>query len=281
MTDQTLHITVVRPYRTTEELLAAELWAISDRTMILVGAPPQIEGTSVRFDLALSDGQVLVRAEGTVIKYYAGHGNRPAGLAIRVNVLDEGGRMLIGRANAMRGQSVPPDGLAWSQTPSPPSTGGSASKGVEPVPPTDGWPTPRSAPLARSASVVPAARRVPSSRSPVTDPMGVASAAAPSSARTSVPATTEPRPPDSRSTTPTSSPPTRRSSIPGPATVPLASTGKTDAAPAEAGPPPPASARHNPPPASERSVGGPNPPSRTPAEIGRLAALQRLRERRK
>jgi hypothetical protein len=255
MTDQTLRITVVRPYRTVEELLVAELWAISDRTMILVGAAPHAEGASLQFVLTLNDAQVLMRGEGTVIKHYPARGHRPAGLAVRVNVLDEGGRVLTERANAIRAQGGSTDGIGWSQTPPPPPSTSDSTRTGDSLSPNGSWSTPRSPPLARSASVVPAAQRGPSIRSPDPIPPSTASTSAPSAASLGVTAPTQPP-----STTSTSAPSTAGLNVTAPTQPPTSGQVALE---------------------SEQSLVSTRLLDQSTEEISRLEALQRLRERRK
>ncbi len=149
---------VVRPYRTKEEFLASEAWAIAERSVVLVGAPAHPEGAEVTFELVLMDGTLLVGGDGVVAKCSAAHQNRQSAVAIRVQSFAPQSLDLIKHAEATQraqGSAV----ASWTSVPPPPVLAGESS----PLPSAR-------PPLARSASIVPAARRVSSVPPPPREP---------------------------------------------------------------------------------------------------------------
>lgn len=91
-------IHVVRPYSTEQDYLSAEAWSIDPRGMLLIGADPLPGDTAVLFDVALSDGQKPIRAEGRVVGLVAANGDRPGGLRVRFKRFGAATKAFIERA---------------------------------------------------------------------------------------------------------------------------------------------------------------------------------------
>lgn len=89
---------VVRPYSTEQDYLNAEAWSIDPRGMLLIGAEPLPGDTAVLFDVALSDGQKPIRAEGRVVGLVAANGDRPGGLRVRFKRFGAATKAFIERA---------------------------------------------------------------------------------------------------------------------------------------------------------------------------------------
>jgi hypothetical protein len=73
----------------------------------LIGAQPRAEGVVLRFELALSTGQVLVRGEGRVVGFKPGTEPGTGGLSLRVTRLDVRSKALVDKAAALREQRRP------------------------------------------------------------------------------------------------------------------------------------------------------------------------------
>jgi len=89
---------VVRPYSSEQDYLNAEAWSIDPRGMLLIGADPLPGDTAVLFDVALSDGQKPIRAEGRVVGLVAANGDRPGGLRVRFKRFGAATKAFIERA---------------------------------------------------------------------------------------------------------------------------------------------------------------------------------------
>ena len=89
---------VVRPYSSEQEYLAAEAWSIDAKGMLLVDAEALAPDTAVLFDVALSDGQKPIRAEGRVVKVVAASNERPGGLKVRFKRFGAATKAFIERA---------------------------------------------------------------------------------------------------------------------------------------------------------------------------------------
>jgi hypothetical protein len=100
-------IRITRPYATEEEFLDRELETLSRTGVTLIGAQPRAEGVVLRFELALSTGQVLIRGEGRVIGHKAGTQPGAGGLSVRFTRLDVRSKALIDKAAALRDQRRP------------------------------------------------------------------------------------------------------------------------------------------------------------------------------
>lgn len=89
---------VVRPYASEQEYLTAEAWSIDQRSMLLIGADPLPADSAILFDVALSDGQKPIRAEGRVVASVAASGDRPGGLKVRFKRFGAATKAFIERA---------------------------------------------------------------------------------------------------------------------------------------------------------------------------------------
>lgn len=118
MTPLTLH--VVRPYATEDEFLAAEAWTIDARGMVLLDQPNQEPETAVVFDVALTNGAKLIRAEGRVAGYLPASDDRPGGLRVRFRRFGAQTKLFIDRAIAAREQEL---AASLSSRPPPPAPG--------------------------------------------------------------------------------------------------------------------------------------------------------------
>jgi hypothetical protein len=89
---------VVRPYASEQEYLSAEAWSIDQRSMLLIDVEPLPADSAVLFDVALSDGQKPIRAEGRVVGSVAASGERPGGLKVRFKRFGAATKAFIERA---------------------------------------------------------------------------------------------------------------------------------------------------------------------------------------
>jgi len=89
---------VIRPYESEEEYLSAEAWTIDARGMLLVGEAELATDTAVVFDVALSNGNKVIRAEGRASGYLAPTQERPGGLRVRFRRFGAQTKAFIDRA---------------------------------------------------------------------------------------------------------------------------------------------------------------------------------------
>jgi hypothetical protein len=89
---------VLRPYESEQEYLRGEAWSIDARSMILIDVEALPPDTAVLFDIALSDGQKPIRAEGRVVGPVAAQGERPGGLKVRFKRFGAATKAFIERA---------------------------------------------------------------------------------------------------------------------------------------------------------------------------------------
>jgi hypothetical protein len=168
---------IVRPYATEDEFLAGELWTLDAKGALLVGQTPLDPGTLVRFDVVLSNGERVIRAEGKVVKYVEATAARPGGLRVRFTRFGGSTKAFIDRAVELRRAAPPP---ASAETPpAAPGTPELAAPPASPASPASATPPPRSAPAhsvpapapasapARAPSSAPAAEAVPVTQSSV------------------------------------------------------------------------------------------------------------------
>ncbi|MBX3181318.1 MAG: hypothetical protein KIT72_14430 [Polyangiaceae bacterium] len=94
-------IRTVRPYATEEEFLQAEGWTLSRRGVVLLDQRPQAVGARVRFEVRLSGGQSVMRAEGTVENFRAATDDAPSQLRIGFTRFDASTKALIASAEAL------------------------------------------------------------------------------------------------------------------------------------------------------------------------------------
>jgi hypothetical protein len=116
-------IRITRPYDSEDEYLANELEMTSKTSITLVGAQPRPQGVVLRFELALTGGQVLVRGEGRVVAFKPNVHRGVGGLTLRFTRIDARSKSFLDKATALREQrrpsSKPPTVLAESASPEP------------------------------------------------------------------------------------------------------------------------------------------------------------------
>ncbi len=91
-------IHVLRPYASEDEYLAHERFSIEAKTMLLIEQPALPANTAVVFDVALTNGQKPIRAEGKVIGYVPANGANPGGLRVRFKRYGAATKAFIDRA---------------------------------------------------------------------------------------------------------------------------------------------------------------------------------------
>lgn len=111
---------IVRPYASEQEYLDAEAWSIDAKSMLLIGADELPTETAVLFDVALSDGQKPIRAEGRVAGVVAPQGDRPGGMRVRFKRFGAATKAFIERAVQAKRVTTPerasqPQASAMSQ----------------------------------------------------------------------------------------------------------------------------------------------------------------------
>ncbi|HMJ15555.1 MAG TPA: hypothetical protein VK524_29265 [Polyangiaceae bacterium] len=99
---------IVRPYASEDEFLAGDLWTLDAKGALLVDQGPLDAGTLVRFDVVLTNGERLIRAEGKVVKYVEPSAARPGGLRVRFTRFGGSTKTFIDRAIALRRASGQP-----------------------------------------------------------------------------------------------------------------------------------------------------------------------------
>jgi hypothetical protein len=104
--DEPVVLRIVRPYATEDAFLAAESWTLDAKGALLIDQPPLEVGTLLRFDLLLSSGTRLVRAEGRVVKHIPRTPARPGGLRVRFTRFGGSSKALIDRVVLLRRQST-------------------------------------------------------------------------------------------------------------------------------------------------------------------------------
>jgi len=142
-------IRITRPYASEEEYLENDLETLTRTGITLVGVEARPEGVVLRFELSLSNGQVVLRGEGRVVGFRANAHQGVGGLALRFTRLDVRSKALIDKAAAIRETrrpsikptlarvlpgpappprpSTPPPPFARASAPPPPFAGGSSS----------------------------------------------------------------------------------------------------------------------------------------------------------
>jgi hypothetical protein len=103
-------IRVARPYATEEELLERELDTLTRTSVTLLGAQSRPQGVVLRFELVLSNGQVLMRGEGRVVGYKPDLYDGLGGLTLRFTRLDSRTKAVVDRAAALRDRRRPSAG---------------------------------------------------------------------------------------------------------------------------------------------------------------------------
>jgi hypothetical protein len=100
-------IRITRPYANEEDYLDRELETLTRASITLLGAQARPQGVVLRFELALSSGQVLIRGEGRVVGFKANAFEGLGGLTLRFTRLDTRSKALIDRAAALREKRRP------------------------------------------------------------------------------------------------------------------------------------------------------------------------------
>jgi hypothetical protein len=146
-------IRITRPYATEDEFLDKELDTLTRTTVVLIGAQSRPQGVVLRFEVALSSGQVLVRGEGRVVGFKPNAYDGQAGLTLRFTRLDTRSKALVDRASSLREErkpsTRPPKPLEAARTssnPPPPPV----KPPPLPAPPHLATPTPTSTPTSTS-----------------------------------------------------------------------------------------------------------------------------------
>lgn len=93
---------VIRPYASEEEFLEAEAWTIEARGMLLVDQRELEPNTLVVFDVGLSNGVKMMRAEARVLGYLAPSEEFPGGLRVRFRRYGSQTKAFIERALSVR-----------------------------------------------------------------------------------------------------------------------------------------------------------------------------------
>ncbi len=133
---ESVTLSLVRPYASEDELIAAEGWTIDKKGMVLIGQERLKSGTLVRFELLLEDGTRVLVAEGKASGYAKPHGDHPGGAKIRFNRFNASGKAFIDRvvaANAARAEAEAAP--AGSEEPSAPEAGAAPADPDEPSTP--------------------------------------------------------------------------------------------------------------------------------------------------
>lgn len=91
-------IRIVRPYDSVEDFLVGDAWTVDRADMLLVGAEPHDPNATVRFEIVLASGASVVTGEGRVLSHVPARGERPAGLRVRFQKLDEASKTTLKRA---------------------------------------------------------------------------------------------------------------------------------------------------------------------------------------
>lgn len=97
---------VARPYGSEEEYLAAEAWTIDARGMLLVGERELATDTAVIFDVTLTNGAKVIRAEGRVTGYVAASEERAGGVRVRFRKFGAQTKAFIDRAVRAREEQL-------------------------------------------------------------------------------------------------------------------------------------------------------------------------------
>lgn len=142
---------VVRPFASEEEYLAAEAWTIDARGMLLVGERELATDTAVIFDVALSSGAKVIRAEGKVTGFVAPSDERAGGIRVRFRKFGAQTKAFIDRAVQAREEQI---SKAIVSEPPPPSAAAARASVVE-VPPVTPAPAPEATPVPPREAIPP------------------------------------------------------------------------------------------------------------------------------
>jgi hypothetical protein len=114
-------VRVVRPYETEDAFLASELETVGKTSLILLGAHARDAGTVLRFEVALSTGDVILRGDGRVLTYKERAFRGQPGLALRFLRLDPRSKERVDRATTLREARLA-EGLPRATSPDRPSS---------------------------------------------------------------------------------------------------------------------------------------------------------------
>jgi hypothetical protein len=126
-------IRISRPYATEDEFLEHELETLSRTSVTLLGAQPRPQGVVLRFELVLSQGNVLMRGEGRVVGFRPNAHQGLGGLTLRFTRLDSRSKALVDRAAAVRERRRPSMSPSSSASLTPPASP-SSERMEEPAP---------------------------------------------------------------------------------------------------------------------------------------------------
>jgi hypothetical protein len=147
-------IRITRPYTSEEDFLDREVETLTRASITLLGAQARPQGVVLRFELALTSGQVLVRGEGRVVSFKANAFEGLGGLTLRFTRLDTRSKALVDKAAALREKRRPSTRPQFPDAVELP-----ADKPPSPEPPRE--PAPAAAPTERTAEVSPPAMAAP------------------------------------------------------------------------------------------------------------------------
>jgi hypothetical protein len=159
-----VNLRIVRPYASEDEFLAGDLWTLDAKGALLVNQSALDPGTLVRFDVVLSTGERVIRAEGKVVKYVEPTATRPGGLRVRFTRFGGSTKAFIDRAVELRraAAATRPEPASNAS----PARAPSAPPAAPPAPAPSAPPAPASAPVAREPSIPAPARAAPSGPTP-------------------------------------------------------------------------------------------------------------------
>ncbi len=140
-------IRITRPYTSEEDFLDREVETLTRASITLLGAQARPQGVVLRFELALTSGQVLVRGEGRVVSFKANAFEGLGGLTLRFTRLDTRSKALVDRAATLREKRRPSTRPQFPDALEPP-----ADKPASPEPPREPPPVSAPAELAPPAS---------------------------------------------------------------------------------------------------------------------------------
>ncbi len=127
MSQVVLH--VLRPFSSEEEYLAAEAWTIDARSMLLVGQAALPADTAIVFEVVLSSGAKVIRAEGRSVGYLEASDERPGGVRVKFRRFGAQTKAFIDRALLAREAQLS-ERLSSAPPPNPPEA---EARAPEPV----------------------------------------------------------------------------------------------------------------------------------------------------
>jgi hypothetical protein len=134
-------VRIARPQASEDDLLEQELDTITRTGVTLLGAQPRPQGVVLRFEIALSNGTIVLRGEGRVTGFKPNAHEGLGGLTLRFTRLDSKSKALVDKAQALRERRRPsgrpsmPPPLPVDVSPGPPSVA-ETSPALPPVEPS-------------------------------------------------------------------------------------------------------------------------------------------------